>query len=266
MDTLFFIVSKVFWNLLQPLNVLLWLLAAGGLLLWTQFSRGGRLLVTSVLLVVLLLGIFPVNAWLTTVLENRFPVVRDLPANVTGIVVLSGHLDADISRRRGQPALGSDAERLTETMALMRRFPRARVFFSGYSGRLIPGDAGAHTVAQAFFESQRADGGRIRYETRARNTYENAVYTKRLARPVPGEVWLLVTSAAHIPRSVGVFRRAGWDVVAVPVDFRTDGSYQFSPQWFSFSRVWEFNEAVKRWIGLFAYYLADKTDALLPAP
>ena len=58
---------------------------------------------------------------------------------------------------------------------------------------------------------------RMLFETAARNTHENAVLAHALAKPRPGETWLLVTSASHMPRSVGVFRRAGWDVVPWPV-------------------------------------------------
>ena len=264
MDNAFFIASKVLWLLLQPINVLLWLLVAGTGLLWTRFAKAGRRLVTGVLLVVLILGVMPVNEWLLTLLENRFHVVQELPDEVAGVVVLSGQLNSRISEARGQPALGCDAERLTETLVLMRRFPYARVFFTGFSGSLFPEGPGAAAVARRFFETQGADTGRIHYEMRSRNTYENALYTKRLAHPEPGEVWLLVTSASHMPRSVGVFRKIGWDMVAVPVDFGTDRSYNFSLKWFSIHRVLGFNGAIREWIGLLAYYLTGRSSAFFP--
>ncbi len=266
MDDLFFISSKIFWHLLQPVNVLLWLLAAGALLLWTRFAKAGRRLIAGVLLVVLTLGVLPAGKWLVTLLENRFPVLHAPPAAVTGIVVLAGSLNSRVSAARGLPALGGDAERLTGTLALMRRFPHARVFFTGFSGRLLPEGPGAHAVARVFFATLGVAAGRIRYEGRSRNTYENALYTKRLARPRRGETWLLVTSAAHMPRSIGVFRKAGWDVVAAPVDFTTDGGYDFSPKWFSLSRALGFNGAIREWVGLLAYYLSGKTGEFFPGP
>ena len=65
------------------------------------------------------------------------------------------------------------------------------------------------------------DARRILVETRSRNTYENAVYSKELAQPQPGQIWLLVTSANHMPRAVGCFRAVGFDVIPYPVDYDT---------------------------------------------
>ncbi len=61
-------------------------------------------------------------------------------------------------------------------------------------------------------------------ERASRNTFENAVLTKAMVKPKPGERWLLVTSAWHMPRSVGIFRQAGWPVIAYPTDFETRGT------------------------------------------
>ena len=62
---------------------------------------------------------------------------------------------------------------------------------------------------------------RVTLENRSRNTYENAVFAKELAKPKPGERWLLVTSALHMPRAIGCFRRAGFPVEAYPVDWHS---------------------------------------------
>ena len=265
-NDVFFIASKVLWYLLQPTHVLLWTLVAGAVLLWTRFARLGRWLITGVLLIVLVLGVLPAGQWMLTLLENRFPVAREFPDEVSGIVVLSSGLNSRVSEARSQSQLGAGAGRLTKAVVLMRRFPHATVFFSGFSGRLLPKGPGAHVVARRFFEAQGVRPGRVKYETRSRNTYENGLYTKRLARPRPGETWLLVTSAAHMPRSVGVFRGVGWDVTAVPVDFGTPGSYDFSLKPFSIHSVFRFNRAFKEWLGLLAYYLSGRTSEFFPAP
>jgi DUF218 domain len=62
---------------------------------------------------------------------------------------------------------------------------------------------------------------RIIVERKSRNTTENAAFTKQLVMPKPGERWLLVTSAMHMPRAVGVFRKAGFAVDAYPVGYQT---------------------------------------------
>ena len=64
---------------------------------------------------------------------------------------------------------------------------------------------------------------RIELEDRSRNTVENAVFTRALVNPKPNERWLLVTSAAHMPRAIGTFRQAGFPIEAYPVDWRTSG-------------------------------------------
>jgi uncharacterized SAM-binding protein YcdF (DUF218 family) len=105
-------------------------------------------------------------------------------------------------------------------------------------------------------------------ESRSRNTDENARFTRELVSPESNERWLLVTSAAHVPRAVGSFRRAGFEVIPYPTDYRTEGKV---------SDFWEFrtepleginmlDAATHEWLGLIAYWLAGKSDALLPGP
>jgi hypothetical protein len=65
---------------------------------------------------------------------------------------------------------------------------------------------------------------RIVYEDRSRNTHENAQFTRDMLNPGADEIWLLVTSAWHMPRSMGVFRAAGFPVVPYPVDYTTFGA------------------------------------------
>ena len=63
------------------------------------------------------------------------------------------------------------------------------------------------------FERLGLEEGRVIYEDRSRNTTENAEFSRDIARPRPEETWLLITSAFHMPRAVGCFRRVGWNVV-----------------------------------------------------
>ena len=83
-----------------------------------------------------------------------------------------------------------------------------------------------------------------------------------------GERWVLVTSAYHMPRAMGVFTKAGLTVEAYPVDFYSAGN------WKDFVRPahrwsWNFSladDASKEWIGLIAYHQAGYTDRILPSP
>ena len=61
---------------------------------------------------------------------------------------------------------------------------------------------------------------RIHYEDQSRNTAENAVLTKRVVKPSDGGQWIVITSAFHMPRAIGTFRKAGWQAIPYPVDYR----------------------------------------------
>jgi uncharacterized SAM-binding protein YcdF (DUF218 family) len=96
---------------------------------------------------------------------------------------------------------------------------------------------------------------------------ENAAFSKELAAPKPGERWLLVTSAYHLPRAVGVFRKAGFAVEGYPVDWRTRGPVDalqpFSTLGDGLRRT---DTAVREWVGLAIYWLAGHSAELFPGP
>ena len=71
-------------------------------------------------------------------------------------------------------------------------------------------------AAERFLAAMGVPSGRTTFEARSRNTSENAMLTRDLVSPKPGERWLLVTSAFHMPRAMGAFRHAGFDVIAWP--------------------------------------------------
>jgi uncharacterized SAM-binding protein YcdF (DUF218 family) len=137
--------------------------------------------------------------------------------------------------------------------------------FSGGSGALFPDGSLERDVDERFMTLMAADGVRVVYEDRSRNTWENARYTRELVEPTGGEVWLLVTSAAHMPRSVGIFRRIGWPVVPWPVDYRTSGGVTLMGL-AAGDRLGQLDAATREWLALAAYHLMDRTDALFPAP
>lgn len=104
-------------------------------------------------------------------------------------------------------------------------------------------------------------------EGQSRNTAENAVFTKRLLEPKSGDRWLLITSASHMPRSIGAFRAAGFDVEAYPVDWRTRGWSDASIPFYTLSDgLWRVDTAVHEWLGLLIYRLTGRTSELFPGP
>lgn len=263
-----FILSKILWGLAAPGNLLVLLLTVGTLLRLPnrpRLRRWGGLLISAAVGVLIALTILPLGRWLLEPLERRFPFVEP-PARVDGIIVLGGAILPEISAAWNQPALNDAGERMTAFVALARRYPGARLVFSGGSGWLALQEHKEAPVARTLVDGLGLDPARVTFEGESRNTYENVLLSQAQVAPRPDEVWLLVTSAAHMPRSVGIFRKAGWPVVPYPVDFRTD---PLTDRWLRFDLLTGLEQthgALREWIGLVAYRLMGRTEALFPAP
>jgi uncharacterized SAM-binding protein YcdF (DUF218 family) len=260
-----FVISKLLWLIAAPGNFLLLVLVAGVLRAITSGRRRGFVLIAVATLGFLVVATLPVGAWLAAPLENRFPA-NSIPERVDGIVVLGGSIDPGLSRARGQAAVMIAAGRIIETVALARRFPAARVLVSGGDGTLNPGALSEAGATRDLLIQLGVAAERIELESVARNTYENAVLSYAAAQPKPGESWLLVTSAMHMPRAVGCFRRAGWTIIPFPVDYRTSTKVGTGPGLLLADDLMLVNFATKEWLGLIAYYWLGRIDALLPAP
>lgn len=261
-----FVFSQIFWWFFEPSNLILLILAIGALLLWTRRWRVlGRRLVGLVVLFFLFLSLAPFDALLIAPLENRFAPVKKLPADIVGVITLGGAVNQFSTISRDAISLNGNAERLTEFIALARRYPKLKLVYTGGSASLTQPDLKETMVARRLFDALGVAPGRVIYEDQSRNTHENAVFTYRLIAPTAGERWLLVTSAIHMPRSVGAFRKAGWDVVPYPVSYETyEGDYKF---WRSpFLALGDLSLGMHEWIGLAAYRLLGRSDDLFPAP
>lgn len=261
-----FLISKIFNFVTDPAALIPVLLGIGTLLLWTRWRRAGRGMVAATVAFILIVSVFPLGEYLLSILENRFPIARSLPPQVTGIITLGGAIDRFITTQRGQAALSERAERMTELVALARRYPKARLVFTGGNAALLRPHVTEAEAARLFFRTMGLDAGRMVFEDRSRNTFENAVFTYDLLAPKAGERWLLITSAMHMPRSVGAFRKAGWKPLPVPVDFNTEWPYRFRPGLRYTSGIANFSLALHEWIGLLAYRILGRSDALFPAP
>jgi uncharacterized SAM-binding protein YcdF (DUF218 family) len=250
---MWYALSKIGWMLLRPSSILLVLCLSGLLLNWWQ-SRcawGRRLLLTGVAGLAAC-AILPIGALLLRPLENRFPPLNPLPRNVDGIIVLGGAIDTVASAAQSWPALNDHADRMTAFGALARAYPRARLVFTGGDASLISGGTTEAQIARKLFAGLGLDLKRIRFEDRSRNTRENALFSQRMVAPRPGERWLLVTSAADMPRAIGCFRAIGWLVTAFPVDYHAQ-RWTILPGLVTGLR--EVDWGVHEWMGL-VYYRA----------
>jgi uncharacterized SAM-binding protein YcdF (DUF218 family) len=263
----FFIASKVILFFIQPSNLAFFALLAGVLLSRRCPKWSSRLLYAG-LAIIILFGFLPGGNILVLPLEDRF-AKRLLPPpqeKISGIILLGGFEDIAVTQARGGLAINEAAERLTETLRLARELPDAKVVFTGGSGALFGNDGVSGPVRQFFIDAGIA-ADRIVTENSSRNTYQNAEFTKSILKPTAGDRWLLVTSAYHMPRSIGVFRKVGFDVIPYPVDFRTTGWDDALDPFDSIARgLARTDLAVKEWIGLVAYWISGRSSALFPGP
>jgi uncharacterized SAM-binding protein YcdF (DUF218 family) len=258
-----FIFSKIAGILLHPSLVLLLFCAAGFFVsLIRRRSHVGRwmMMVGTGFLV---LAALPPGGWPLAALEERFPEPKALPDDVDGIIVLGGAINLGISAEHGIPALKAGGDRMTTFLALARYYPKAKLVFTG-GGAVGPGYIGEADVARDLFGALGLDLNRVIFERNSRNTRENAVFSKQLARPRPGGTWLLVTSAADMPRAVGCFRRVDWPVTPWPVAYRILESHYQIPN--LPAGLANLDWAVHEWIGLVYYRMNGWTDAWFPAP
>lgn len=211
-------------------------------------------------------GLSPLANILLIPLEERFPRAPE-GAAPAGIVVLGGSFDTLVAGARRDMSMTSAAERLTEIASLARRWPEARIAFTGGSNQMVLDGATEADLAARLFESFGIPRERLVLEAKARNTVENARLTRDLVSPRPGERWLLVTSAYHMPRSIGCFRAAGFPVEAWPVDYRTRGPQDATRVFAAISGgLGRLDVAVREWVGLVSYRMLGYVDALLPRP
>jgi uncharacterized SAM-binding protein YcdF (DUF218 family) len=269
---MFFYIAKVLWFLLQPSTLIALLIGYGSILIWTGWARWGRRFVSVGAILLLVAGLSPLGNALILPLEDRFPRADlDAPPTPTGFIVLGGAEDRLVGEARGAPALNEASERLVEAAMLARRFPEAKIAFSGGDAGIFYKSGSEAEGAQTLLEALGIARDRLILETKSRDTYENAAYLKdlftRSGELGSGKRWVLITSAFHMPRAIGAFRQAGFAVEPWPVDYRTRGRADLTRP---FDKVSEglrrVDAATREWAGLLAYWLRGRSDALFPAP
>jgi uncharacterized SAM-binding protein YcdF (DUF218 family) len=264
MNSVFFFFSKVLWSLLQPDSLCVLLLLVVLWLLFRQRYVLARRLMLVVMLALIAVALFPIGAWLYAPLEQRFPTKPALPANVDGIIVLGGFVNAEDSAYWQQLQLTGSADRGIAFAQLAHQYPTARLAMTGGSGVLLAQDSREADFMPELLLALQIEPGRVVLERNSRNTIENVSNTKQLLKPQPGETWILITSASHMPRAVGVFCQQGWAVLPWPVDHHSSPANS-RPQLSLVDHFFDLNNALHEWIGLVAYHLRGATDALFPS-
>ena len=251
-----------------PTNLLIGLGVLGVVLLATRFASWGRKLLVAAILLLAVCGFTPLGNLLLYPLESRFPPWDPARGAPDGIIVLGGAIQTDASEVHGETVFNASAGRMISAAELAHRYPNARILFSGGNASLVGDDSRKEAdFVTAMFEGLGISKDRLTLERLSRNTFENAEFSKALASPKAGERWLLVTSAFHMPRSVEIFRKAGFAVEPYPTDWRLAGRAdltRFTP--FSVDGLRHTDLALREWMGLLAYWITGKTSELFPGP
>ena len=260
---MFFIASKLFWFFTRPLNALFLLALLAGLLALIGRRRLVGWLFALSALAFAALGFTQLPDLLIYRLETHV-VAREMPPDPAGIIVLGGGLAAESAAVTGGYHLGEAADRLIKGLELKRHYPAARLIYSGGLSTLLQQGVPETSAARSLVEALYGDTRGIEFESKSRNTWENAVFTARMAGADDKRPWLLVTSAFHMPRALGCFRAAGMNVIPVPTDYRAD---PFLAPYVTGNMAGQFLKTsivVKEWIGLLAYWLTGRIETLLP--
>ncbi|MEJ2063487.1 MAG: YdcF family protein [Reinekea sp.] len=212
---------------------------------------------------ILLIGFYSVGQWLVYPLESYSHLPEETAPSPDGIIVLGGAWRPFVADYWNQWELNQAAERELAFISLSRRYPDAKLVFTGGSGRLMHQDLKEADIAERLYKDLGIESGRVLFERESRNTFENVKFSRKLASPKAGERWWLITSAYHMPRSVGIFCRFGWPVIPYPVDhFYTEQTWK--PSWGFTDHLWELEKVSYEWFGLLVYRITGKVTVFFP--
>lgn len=267
----------MFYFLSKTLSVLINTAFIHGLLLATllgllifkrtrRFAIGGLIFVTGVSL---LITVIPVGTILSHALETRFekPNLKNL--EFAGAVTLAGSLDPNSYLQRSEMHVGNSADRIFAMLRLASLYPDKPILFTGGDGNLTERGFSEAAVLENWLDDSGLKTSNMYFEGQSRNTHENATKSlEMIYRDWPElsqKPWILVTSAQHMPRAIGTFREAGWNVIPYPVDRLTSDDIHLTSLNVS-EAIYSLGRALREWVGLTAYYWTGRTDEWFPGP
>ncbi len=254
------------WSALGPSQLIaLTLLLGAALLAAGQVRLGQRLCVLGGG-ALFLFGLLPLAHYIVGPLEVRFPRPT-LPGQVTGILLLAGSERPATTESHGEPQFNAHAARYTTVLRLAARYPQARlVFIGGPPRNARTGELDQSGVARQLLLQVGLDPRRLTFDERSADTCDSAANAKARVRPRPGEQWVVVTSAVHLPRTMACFRAVGWEVIPQPADFAVvmgatnPGVFQVA------DNLQLLDLGLHEWLGLAYYRATGRTDQVFPAP
>jgi len=153
-------------------------------------------------------------------LERAFPR-PSTEARAEAVVVLGGAVDLERSTR-DRIEFNDASERIIEGAKLVREKKAKTLIVSGGSGDPQQQQKDEATFLAAFAKTLGVSPSSIIVQKKSRTTNEDAEYTAEILRKGNIKSFFLVTSATHMRRAVGCFRKQGFEPTPYPVDFRAE--------------------------------------------
>ena len=261
---MFFYLSKLLWVFFNPINILVIFLLIG--ILFQLFNKKiyKRIYQINFILFILIV-FFPTGTYFLWKLENTYPKPKVTNSNIDGILILGAGIDEFMTHEHQQIILNDRIERITESAKLIKKFPEAKIVFSGGNGTFSKPELKGSEIAKIFYKQMGINTDKIIFEDKSRNTYENFIFSEKFIGNTKKEKWLLITSAYHMKRAMGVAKKLNLNLVPYPVDFMLNKNFSWR---FWYHKIYflnnmnDFQLAAHEHIGLIAYYLSKKSNIM----
>jgi len=257
---MFFYLSKIFWTFFNPINLLVILLLIGIFFQLIRKKIYKRIYQINLILFFLIV-FFPTGTFLLWKLENTYPKQEIINNDIDGVLILGAGIDEFMTHEYKQMILNDRIERITESAKIIKKFPNAKIIYSGGNGTFSKPELGSDEVANIFYKQLGVNTDRIIFENKSRNTYENFIFSKKFI-DTDEEKWLLITSAYHMKRAMSVAKKLNLNLIPYPVDFTLQKDFKWKFWYHKINFLYNMNNfqlASHEYIGLIVYYLTKKS-------
>ncbi len=257
-----FYLSKIIWVILNPFNIFIFFIVLTTILYLFKFKKMSIIIFLTNSFFILVICFLPIGNYLIHLIEKEYHSNINIPNKIDGIIILGGATNPLMFKEYKQISVNGSAERLIESVYVIKKFKDSKVIFSGGSGVVSRTDLAHSHVAKSFFKKMGFEDDRIIFEGNSRNTYENILFSKEIANPKINENWLLITSASHMKRALLIGSKHNWNFIPYPVDFKTKKKFKFTPNLSLLSNLNSFQEGSHEWLGLISYYFMNRTNSI----